>query len=435
MATQKLGSIKAIQPLQGRLQAQVTVPGSKSLTNRALLLAAVAHGDSHLSGLLLSDDSLVMVEALGALGFRLRFKSDARECLVTGSNGTVPKERAEVWCGSAGTAARFLLAILAAGKGTYGVDASAQLRARPMRPLIRSLEEQGVTVRQESTASFPMTVITQGLRGGPSTVSDGEQSSQFLSAMLMASPLAHQTMELSTKLLVSRPYIDMTIGLMERFGGLVERRGYDWFRVQAPRHYHATEYVVEPDASTASYFFASAAVTGGRVTVAHFTRHGLQGDSKFLDVLEQMGCYVEESPAGVTVSGPRQLKGISVDMCDISDTVMTLACIAPYARDPTEIRGIGHIRLKESDRITAVTQGLRAAGVEAVDGGDSIRIPPARPVGAAVETFQDHRIAMAFSVMGLVTPGMVIKDPACVSKTCPEFFDLFEAMSAQTVPA
>lgn len=426
--------VQPIQPLHGMLRAKVTVPGSKSLTNRALLLASLAVGESRLSGLLLSDDSTVMVKALKVLGFGLAFNDDARACVVTGSGGRVPSERAEVWCGSAGTAARFLLAVVAAGKGAYVVDASAQLRARPMKPLVRSLEEQGVTVRVESQASFPMRVITQGLRGGASTVSDGEQSSQFLSAMLMASPLAAKSMEISTKLLVSRPYIDMTIGLMERFGARVERRGYDWFRIDAPRTYHATNYVVEPDASTASYFFASAAVSGGQVTVPHFTRQGLQGDSRFLDILEQMGCVVEESARGVTVTGPRKLRGVSVDMGGISDTVMTLATIAPYATGPTEITGIGHIRLKESDRITAVTRGLQAVGVKVEDGPDFIRVYPSIPTGAAIDTFEDHRIAMAFSVMGLVTPGIVIKNPGCVSKTCPQFFELFQAMSAQVAP-
>ncbi|MSP78953.1 MAG: 3-phosphoshikimate 1-carboxyvinyltransferase [Dehalococcoidia bacterium] len=422
---------KDIQPLKGKLEASVLVPGSKSLTNRALLLAALARGESHLSGLLLSDDSLVMVKALEALGFQLRFNSDSRACVVTGCSGAVPKASAEVWCGSAGTAARFLLAVVAAGNGVYIVDASAQLRARPMRPLVRSLEEQGVTVRTPETGSFPMTVTTKGLRGGASNVSDGGQSSQFLSAMLMASPLAKATTEISTKLLVSRPYIDMTVGLMERFGAQVERRGYDWFRVQAPRQYHATDYVVEPDASTASYFFASAAVTGGRVTVPHFTRRGLQGDSRFLDVLEQMGCTVQENAEGVTVIGPKKLRALTVNMGDISDTAMTLACIAPYADGVTEIQGIGNIRLKESDRITAVASGLKAMGVQVEDGRDYIRVYPSTPRGASIETFDDHRIAMAFSVMGLVTPGVVIQNPACVSKTCPEFFDLFESMSSQ----
>jgi 3-phosphoshikimate 1-carboxyvinyltransferase len=381
--------------------------------------------------LLLSDDSLVMVKALGALGFSLHFNSDARECVVKGTAGKVPSRQAEVWCGSAGTAARFLLAVVAAGDGEYRVDATPQLRARPMRPLVRSLEEQGVSVTMPDQGSFPMTVRTTGLRGGPSTVSDGEQSSQFLSAMLMASPLARQTMEISTHLLVSRPYIDMTLGLMERFGVRTERRGYDWFRIEAPRQYQALDYVVEPDASTASYFFASAAVTGGTVTVPHFTRRGLQGDARFLDVIESMGASVRDTGAAVTVTGPPRLRGVSVDMGDISDTVMSLACIAPYAEGPTEITGIGHIRLKESDRITSVARGLQSMDVRVEEGPDFIRVFPSRPMGAPIATYDDHRIAMAFSVMGLMTPGVVIKDPSCVSKTCPEFFDLFEGMSAQ----
>lgn len=419
---------KSIQPLRGKLNASVVVPGSKSLTNRALLLASLAKGESNLSGLLLSDDSSVMVKALEVLGFNLRFNSDSRQCVVSGSGGAIPKTSAQIWCGSAGTAARFLLAVVAAGRGNYVVDASPQLRARPMKPLVKSLEDQGVTVKQEGQASFPMTVTTQGLRGGASAVSDGEQSSQFLSAMLMASPLAKSTMEISTKLLVSRPYIDMTLGLMQRFGAEVERRDYDWFRVRAPRQYHAEDYVVEPDASTASYFFASAAVTGGTVTIPHFTRKGLQGDSRFVDVLAQMGCTVLEDSRGVTVTGPDQLHGVDVDMGDISDTVMSLACIAPYASSVTDIRGIGHIRLKESDRIASVVKGLESMGVKVEEGRDFIRVHPSKPRGVGIDTYEDHRIAMAFSVMGLVTPGVVIRDPACVSKTCPEFFDLFEGM-------
>jgi 3-phosphoshikimate 1-carboxyvinyltransferase len=408
----------------------VEVPGSKSINNRALLLAALARGESRVSNVLLSDDTMVFVEALKALGFQLDFDLDQRVCRIAGGGGALPASSGAIWCGSAGTAARFLLAaVAAAGRGEYRFDATAQMRARPIGPLIKGLVAQGATVRTSPGGSFPITLKTDGLVGGHLHLTDGDQSSQYLSAMLMAAPLAHQPVEIETALSVSRPYADMTVRMMSDFGVEVDRTDYSRFVVPAPVQYRGRDYVIEADASTASYFFAAAALSGGTVRVAAVSRRdSLQGDVRFLDILEAMGCVVVESADGVAVTGPRELRGVTVDMSDISDTVMTLAAIAPFASTPTTIENIGHIRLKESDRIAAVATNLERIGIRAEVGDSFLRIYPGQPRGATIDSYGDHRIAMSFSVVGLVVPEIGISDPESVTKTCPEFYDILDKL-------
>jgi len=421
-----------IETVGHRLAASVSLPGSKSISNRVLLLAALSEGVSTLTNIQVSDDTLVFVQALKDLGFNIQ-QIDGASCVVTGSDGRIPNDSASVWCGSAGTAARFLLTAVGIGVGTYRFDATEQMKRRPMHTLIEALMSQGVQITSE-TGTFPLKIITKGMAGGHIQL-DASESSQFTSAMLMAAPLALSPLEVQADVRVSRPYIEMTTTLMAQYGVQVAKPQDDLFVVPNSGGYKARDYAVEPDASTASYFAAAAAVAGGHVTIENLPLEAsLQGDTQFLRVLESMGCTLSQHGSSTTVTGPGPggLKGITVDMVDISDTMMTLACVAPYADSLTKITNIAHVRGKESDRVHSVAAGLGQMGIRVEETESSVTIFPGTPVGATIDAFGDHRIAMAFSIMGLVTPGVVIANYNCVAKTCPEFFTLLEAMTSQT---
>ena len=427
---------RAVRPARPGLDAVVRVPGSKSVTNRALLLAGLAAGRSVLRGALEAGDTDAFAAGLRSLGVAVDRRGD--EVVVSGAGGRFPAAEADVYCAEAGTAARFLLAAAAAGEGVYRFDAAPQLRRRPLGLLLQALRAQGARTEPESAGALPLTLRAGGLAGGSLRL-PGDTSSQFVSALLMAAPLGRGPLDLHVDGLVSRPYVTMTLRMMESFGAGAAvgssadaGRGAGDSYVVTPGAYAAREYDVEPDASTASYFFAAAAVTGGRVKVLGLRREGaLQGDVAFLDVLECMGCTVTDEPDGVLVAGPAALAGLTVDMADISDTFMTLAAIAPLATSPVTITGIGNVRLKESDRIAAMEENLGRTGVKTESGPDSLRVFPTRPRGARIDPHGDHRIAMAFSVLGLRAPGMLVEDPGCVAKTCPGFFDLWAAIEGE----
>ena len=419
----------AIATVERPLSASVVIPGSKSISNRVLLLSALADGVSTLTNVQISDDTLVFVRALQALGFGVEDTGGAT-CVVTGAAGGPPNDSASVWCGSAGTAARFLLASVAAGHGQYHFDATAQMKRRPMHTLIAALQAQGVGI-ETSTGTFPLDMATRGLSGGPAQM-DARESSQFTSAFLMAAPLCHAPLELEADVRVSRPYIDMTTRLMEQFGVAVERPRHDLFLVGNGRAYQAHDCAIEPDASTASYFAAAAAVVGGRVTVEHLPLEGsLQGDTQFLRVLEEMGCRLTQEGGSTTVEGTGgpagRDRGHGRLLGHDDDAGVRGA-----------VRGLAHHHHQHRARPgQGVGPGAQRRGGAGVDGGagdgdgEHDHGLPAKPRGATIDTFGDHRIAMAFSVMGLVTPGVVIDDYTCVDKTCPEFFDLLADMVAQ----
>ena len=428
-------SVRPIRPARSGLDVTVRVPGSKSITNRALLLAALATGPSTLRNALAADDTLAFAAALRGLGFAVA--EAAGGWRVQGAAGRIPAAEADIFCAEAGTAARFLLAAAAAGEGRYRVDAAPQLRRRPLAKLLEALRAQGARTTPPDAERLPLTLKAHGLTGGSLRL-PGDTSSQFISALLMAAPLGRAPLELAVEDLVSRPYVDMTLDMMAQFGVAAERRGHEHFRV-VPAVYGGRDYAVEPDASTASYFFAAAAVTGGRVKVLGLRRESsLQGDVRFLDLLEAMGCSVSDEPDGVVVAGapapagPGTPAGLTVDMGDISDTFMTLAAIAPFASSPVTITGIANVRHKESDRIAAMESNLRRLGVKTASGPDFLSVYPGTPTGGRIDPHGDHRIAMSFAVLGLRTRGVVVEDPGCVSKTCPDFFELWKMLEQGT---
>ncbi|MEV7389969.1 3-phosphoshikimate 1-carboxyvinyltransferase [Streptomyces sp. NPDC091215] len=396
------------------------IPGSKSLTNRLLLLAAAAEGTSRIHAPLVGGDTVAFRDALRECGIPVDSSPLDEYWEVTGAGGG-PTGRARVWCADAGTAARFLPSYTATGSGTFLVDGSSQLRARPLQALLEALRGLGADIEAGPGNGLPLLIRAEGLAGGEISV-ESSPSSQYLSGLLMAAPLMRDGLRVRAPGLVSRPYIDMTLALMRRYGAEVTEGGDGDLRVE-PGVYTAVDTVVEPDASTASYVFAAAAVTGRTVTVPGLGTGSLQGDLRFVEILAKAGAEVRVDEAATTVTGTGRLRGgFTVDMGDVSDTFMTLAAIAPLADAPITIHGIGHTRLKESDRIAAMAQNLRACGVDTDQGTDWITVHPGTPRPARIACHHDHRVAMAFSVLGLTTPNtLTLDDPRCVAKTFPGF--------------
>ena len=418
-----------ITPLERPVDATVRVPGSKSITNRALIVAALADGTSRIENPLFADDPYWLMASLAQLGFAINVDREANIITVIGQRGIIPKSEAQVFVGNAGTVARFLPPVLALGEGVYRVDGTARMRERPVGDLVEALRGLGVGVGYAmEEGKFPIEVRGGGIKGGAVGVR-GTKSSQFLSGLLMAAPYARDVVALEVEGgLVSRPYVGMTLGVMRKFGAEVEERCERF--VVSPGYYEAREeYLVEPDASGASYFLAAAAVTGGRVKVDGLGASSVQGDLAFVEVLEEMGCEVEIGPDHVEVRGPRKgLRGIVWDMNDISDTMITLAAIAPFASSPTVINNVAHTRAQETDRVAAVAKELTRLGVRVEEHQDGLTVTPGPVRPGMVHTYDDHRMAMAFSLLGLVVPGIRIQNPSCVTKTLPDYFERLEAL-------
>jgi 3-phosphoshikimate 1-carboxyvinyltransferase len=395
------------------------VPGSKSITARALFLAAAAQGTTVLRRPLVSDDSTGFAEGLDTLGYTLDRKPGV--WTIEGRPQGPGVQEASVYCRDGATTARFLPVLSAAGRGVYHFDASAQMRRRPLGPITQALRELGVSIiHHENEGHHPLTVHADGIKGGHITL-DAGLSSQFLTALLLGGPLTTDGLTITVTDLVSAPYVDITLAMMERFGVRVHRDG-NTFNVPA-LSYAATDYTIEPDASTASYFLAAAAITGRSVTIPGLGSNSLQGDLGFANVLARMGADVTLTKDSVTVTGASggQLSGITVNMRDISDTAPTLAAIAPFADAPVRIEDVYNIRIKECDRLEACAENLRALGVTVETGRDWIEIQPSPPRPAHIACHGDHRIAMALSITGLRTPGITLDEPGCVKKTFPDF--------------
>jgi 3-phosphoshikimate 1-carboxyvinyltransferase len=422
-----------MQPVQAPVNGSVRPPGSKSLTNRALVIAALAVGESRLTNVLDSQDTRVMLESCRRLGVSVVHDSATCEARVTGCSGRFPATQADLWLENSGTSIRFLTAACTTGEGRFRLDGNARMRQRPISDLVLTLNALGASVVcTDGTDCPPVEVVANGLRGGWATVA-ADLSSQFLSAVLMAAPCAKSPVELQiTGGLVSEPYIDMTIGVMKNFGAIVARdepTGRDQqsaYHIQ-PTGYRGQEFEIEPDASAASYFFAAAAITGGTVSVLGLGRHSRQGDLDFVNALARMGCDVVIAEDRTIVHG-EGLRGIDIDMNAISDTAQTLAAVAVFASSPTTIRNIAHTRHKETDRIAAVVRELRRLGIRADEHHDGLTIHPGTPQPAIIETYDDHRMAMSFSLIGLKAAGIRIANPGCTSKTYPNFFTDLERL-------
>jgi len=447
----------SVKKLNKPINWTVTVPGSKSMTNRVLLLAALQKGKITIDEVLFSDDSRVFLGSLQSLGFDLQIDEEKKQVILEGCGGEIPKLEAEIYVGSAGTAARFLTAMLGCSKGTYVINASEQMKKRPMRPLFELLEQLGAKITYLEEEYFLPVRITGCMKSLDMCAQEGEhtacetkhgqdeitvmlqpkymeldisKSTQFLSAMLLIAPMFPQGLQIHiTSEKKDGSYIRITRHMMESFGVKVGFDGTDYF-VPAGSMYYKSQYTVEPDMSAACYFYAAAAMTGGRAKVYHVHRDNTQGDLKFLDVLKQLGCKVQEETDGIVVIGPEKgaLKGIHINMNDFSDQTMTLAVIAPFCKEKVRIEGIGHIRLQESDRLHGIATELARLGVQCEEEESAITIYPGLPHAGVVETYEDHRMAMAFSLIGLLVEGIVIDNPMCCRKTFENYFEILEEL-------
>lgn len=419
-------SSRTIEPVDRPVSGSVVVPGSKSITNRALLVAALANGTSELTGALVADDAVAMIDAVTALGANVEVSNAGRTLRVDGIGGRLPSDAIALYANQAATVGRFVSAVAAAAKVAITIDADEQLRSRPISPLFNALREMGAQVR-DTNGSLPATIIGPA-RGGAVTVPAGI-SSQFISALLIAGPLYAKGIQVHLEgTQVSTGYIALTAAVMRRFG--VSPALYPAACSVAPGAYTPANYAVEPDASAASYFFAAAAMTGGEVRIDGLGTASHQADLRLVRILELMGAEVEMTADHTTVRGAGSLEGVDVDMSDCSDMVPTLAVVAAAARTPTTIRGVAFIRKKETDRVAVSARELRKCGVTVEEFDDGLTIYPGPRRGAVIDPAGDHRMAMAFAVLGLVTPGMVIDDPGCVSKTFPDFWDVLDSLLA-----
>ncbi len=416
-----------LEPI-AKIEGEINLPGSKSLSNRALLLAALSNGVTEIRNLLDSDDIRHMLNALTKIGVSFSLSEDKTVCKVTGNGGAFDNHvPLELFLGNAGTAMRPLCAALCLGKGEYTLIGEPRMEERPINALLDALREAGCTVECLKTEGYPPVKISaSGMHGGKVNI-DGSISSQFLTALLMAAPLAQEDCEITiTGELVSKPYILITLDIMAKFGVEVENDDFTVFRIKGGQTYQSPEvFMVEGDASSASYFMAAAAIKGGGVKVTGIGKSSVQGDVQFANVLSDMGAEVEWGDDYISVKAGK-LKGVDQDMNHIPDAAMTIATTALFAEGKTAIRNIYNWRVKETDRLFAMATELRKLGVEVVEGNDYIEITPI-PVSelklAEIDTYDDHRIAMCFSLVALSDTAVIINDPGCTAKTFPDYFE------------
>lgn len=427
-----MSSTHAVKPIgvrlpqvRGPIVGSIRVPGSKSITNRALVCAAMAKGKSTLHGVLESEDTTVMVEAWRQLGLRVDWDRSTCTITIDGCAGQPPQPEGTLFIANSGTSIRFLTAALAATHGKYTLDGIERMRDRPIGDLIRGLKSWGAdisSINHQNPECPPVQLNAKGLRGGLARVR-GDVSSQFLSGMLMAAPYCASDVIIEVQgELVSKPYVDMTLSVMQAFGVSPTSREHGQYQFSAPTCYVGTNYSIEPDASAASYFLAAAAITGGKVRVEGIGLEALQGDVRFANVLEAMGCELKSDRDWIEISG-RASRGIDINMADISDTVQTLAAVALFAEGPTRVRGVAHNRHKETDRIGDLIKEIRRLGAQAHEHDDGLTIVPGKLQACELQTYRDHRMAMSFALVAMKVPGCVVLDPRCTEKTYPQFFE------------
>jgi 3-phosphoshikimate 1-carboxyvinyltransferase len=412
--------------VKDHVEATLTLPGSKSYTHRALIAAALASGESVLANALKAEDTDLTAQTLGRLGAHLDWQGHTIR--VKGTGGRLHAVADAIFLGNSGTSMRFLTAVAALGQGDYRLVGTPRLSERPMGELLEALRSLGVQAASEKGNDCPPVIVHGGGFTGGQTSLSGRVSSQYLSALLLIGPLAPRGVEIDiTGELVSRPYVDITLSVLTAFGIDYSRGGYQRFVIPGGQHYQARHFNIEGDASSASYFWAAAALTGGRVTIANLDLESVQGDIDFLSVLARMGCHLISSPEGITVEGA-PLKGIHMDMSAMPDLVPTLGVLAAFADGETFIDRVAHLRHKESNRLAAIVTELGKMGITAEETPDGLRIVGGTPQAAEIDTYQDHRIAMSFALAGLKMPGVVIRDPDCVAKSFPDFWEYLDKL-------
>jgi 3-phosphoshikimate 1-carboxyvinyltransferase len=414
-----------VHPYKGVVKANVSLPGSKSITNRALMLSALAEGTTKLSNFLFSDDTAFMSKALRSAGIQVIMDEKKQECTVRG--GVLPGGELSLFLGNAGTAMRFLSSYFTLGNGVFMLDGDARMRQRPIKDLLDALSQLGCDIRSENSDGCPpVRINSSGMPGGNCRII-GKNSSQYISSLLMASPYSRDGVNIVTDgEVASGPYVDMTLAMMRQYGLGSERTGYSKFGILPGKYKSPKEYKIEPDASNASYFLAGAAVLGGEIVINGIGSGSIQGDIRFASVLEKMGCEVVISGESIRLRSNGKLKGITEDMNDIPDMAATLAVCALFADGPTKIIKVPNLRIKESDRISALSAELKKLGSGIKENEDGLEIFPGSSYNSAIiNTYNDHRIAMSFSIAGLKIGGLEIDNPSCVSKTFPDFYRYF----------
>ena len=419
-----------LQPIN-RVDGSIQLPGSKSLSNRILLLASMAEGTTDVYNLLDSDDTRHMLDSLQRLGVRLELSPDKTRCRVYGLGGPFPPQESELFLGNAGTAIRPLCAALCLGRGVFDLTGEPRMYERPIKDLVDALAQLGVRIEYLQRDGYPpLRIISNGIPGGEVSIR-GNISSQYLTALLMAAPLAQSDMVINVEgELVSKPYIDMTVDVVRSFGATVETHGYQSFHVPGRQTYRSPGMaLVEGDASSATYFLAAAAIRGGTVRVNGVGANSVQGDVGLANVLEQMGATVSRGTDWIEVSRG-DLRGVDLDMNHIPDAAMTVATTALFAQGKTAIRNVANWRVKETDRLAAMATELRKVGAEVYEGDDYLEItPPANIRPAAIDTYNDHRMAMSFSLAALGNASITINNPECVSKTFPDYFEQLSSIT------
>lgn len=421
-----------IEPIAGPIDATISVPGSKSLTNRALILAAMADGVSTLHGALVADDTEAMAGAMRALGAEITL--DPVETTVVGFGAAPRPGPRTIDARLSGTTARFVLPLLALGHGPYVLDGDEPLRDRPMGPTIDALRRLGAEVDDGDRPGHLPVIVSAGSVRGDGVAVDGQTSSQFTSGLLLSGASLAEGISIDlVGSVVSRPYLDMTIEVLRAFGveAGIEGERRLWVRSGGLR---ATDYAIEPDASAASYFLAATAICGGEVRIRGLGERSIQGDAKVAAVFDLMGAQVSIDNGSTTLRSTRTLSGIDVDLTDMPDMAQTIAATAPFADGPTTVRGVEVIRGHETDRIAAIVTEMRRCGITAEEHADGFTIHPGTPQPARIETYRDHRMAMSFALLGLRTPGIEIADPGCVAKTFPQFFDVLDELRVPAHP-
>ncbi len=420
-----------IIPLKEKINGEVTIPGSKSYTNRALVMATLAAGESVIKGSSPSEDSQLLIKALRQV--RVEITEDGNEIKVKGNGGKFAEFSGEVNLGAAGTSMRFFASVAALIPGEIILDGSERMRERPIRELVDALRSLGVEVEYTMTEGCPPIKIKGEDIVEGRVAMNGEFSSQYFTSLMMIGPVLENGLEIEViGEQVSRSYIDMTIGGLKSFGVNVQNQNYKNYIINPTEEYRATQYKVEGDASGCSYFWAIAAITGSTVRVNNISKNSSQGDVKFAEILEKMGCRVEYGEDYITVTGTGKLKAVNVDMELMPDTAQTLAIVAAFAEGDTRITGLSTLRIKETDRIAAVQNELKKMGIETEIGNDFIVVNGGSPKGAEIETYKDHRMAMSFAVAGARVEGMGIVEPEVVAKSFPEYWDFLKSLGINT---